>query len=232
MLRLVPMTQSEFDSYLERAVPEYAQAHIRAGDCDPGEALALAQADYASLLPLGLATPNHHLFTIRDGEESVGIMWFQARQADSQVGLSLRLQRGGGAAPQGLRSPGDARPRGDGGRHGITRVNLNVMGYNDAARALYEQCGYRIAGIGNDEGPRIAAIMTTATPMKTATLPPSFRSPSNSALAAPVEREQDRWNLADMYPTVAAWDADHARVESQVPQILACKASSANRRRS
>lgn len=83
-MRLVPMTQSEFDSYLERAVPEYAQAHIQAGDCEPGEALILAQADYASLLPVGLATPGHHLFTLR----------------------------------------------------------------NAAARALYEECGYRIAGIG------------------------------------------------------------------------------------
>jgi ribosomal protein S18 acetylase RimI-like enzyme len=149
MLRLVPMTQSEFDSYLERAVPEYAQAHIRAGDCDPGEALALAQADYASLLPLGLATPNHHLFTIRDGEESVGIMWFQARDKqtrksaylfDFSVVAGQRRKGYGRLAMRALEEMVAAM--------GMTRINLNVMGYNDAARALYEQCGYRIAGIG------------------------------------------------------------------------------------
>jgi oligoendopeptidase F len=40
---------------------------------------------------------------------------------------------------------------------------------------------------------------------------------------AATERPQDRWNLADLYPTVDAWNADVARVESQLPQIATCK---------
>jgi len=149
MLRLDPMTQSEFDSYLERAVPEYAQAHIRAGDCEPGEALALAQADYASLLPVGLATPNHHLFIIRDGEVAVGMMWFQARDKQARKSAYLfdfsieagQRRKGYGRGAMRLLEEKVAAM-------GVTRINLNVMGYNDAARALYEESGYRIAGIG------------------------------------------------------------------------------------
>ena len=45
----------------------------------------------------------------------------------------------------------------------------------------------------------------------------------SSALAAPVEREQDRWNLADIYPTVDAWNTDHARVDAQLGEVAACK---------
>ena len=30
---------------------------------------------------------------------------------------------------------------------------------------------------------------------------------STGLAAAPNERPQDRWNLADLYPTVAAWNA-------------------------
>ena len=39
----------------------------------------------------------------------------------------------------------------------------------------------------------------------------------------PAERPQDRWNLADLYATPQAWDADYAKVEKQLPQLAACK---------
>ena len=65
MVLLVPMTALEFDRYLAPAIASYAEAHIKAGDCEPGDALALAQAEYASLLPQGLASPGQHLLSIR-----------------------------------------------------------------------------------------------------------------------------------------------------------------------
>jgi len=44
---------------------------------------------------------------------------------------------------------------------------------------------------------------------------------ATSGLAA--DRPQDRWNLADLYPTVEAWSADAQKVESQFADIGACK---------
>ncbi|MEO7743692.1 MAG: oligoendopeptidase F [Usitatibacter sp.] len=44
---------------------------------------------------------------------------------------------------------------------------------------------------------------------------------ATSALAQ--ERPQDRWNLADLYPDLAAWNADAAKAEAQVPQMSGCK---------
>ncbi|HZZ92042.1 MAG TPA: oligoendopeptidase F [Usitatibacter sp.] len=44
-----------------------------------------------------------------------------------------------------------------------------------------------------------------------------------SAVAAPQERPQDRWNLADMYPGTQAWDAEAARAESALKEIEACR---------
>ena len=43
------------------------------------------------------------------------------------------------------------------------------------------------------------------------------------ALAAPQERPQDRWNLADLYSTTQAWNEDYARVEDALPRLAACK---------
>ena len=43
-----------------------------------------------------------------------------------------------------------------------------------------------------------------------------------SASLAAVERPQDRWNLADLYPTVEVWNADAAKLEGQFQQLAAC----------
>ena len=151
MLKLVPMTQAEFDEYLAYAVPDYAQVHIKAGNCDPGEALPLAEADYASLLPQGLASPNQHVMTLRDDAGNrVGMLWFEAKvnrdKRRSAYIFDFRIDeahRRKGLGSQAMRALEEhVSPM------GITRINLNLMGFNDAARALYEKCGYRIAGIG------------------------------------------------------------------------------------
>jgi hypothetical protein len=49
-------------------------------------------------------------------------------------------------------------------------------------------------------------------------MPPPF-SPFAAAPPPPqpAEREQDRWNLGDIYPGVDAWNADHAKVEFAGP---------------
>ena len=44
-----------------------------------------------------------------------------------------------------------------------------------------------------------------------------------ASAAAPQERPQDRWNLADMYADTAAWNDDAARVEAQLKDVAACK---------
>jgi len=42
-------------------------------------------------------------------------------------------------------------------------------------------------------------------------------------LTAMAETPSDRWNLADLYPSVAAWDADAAKVEVQMKEFSRCK---------
>jgi RimJ/RimL family protein N-acetyltransferase len=151
MIRLVPMTRAEFDRYLERAVPSYAEAHIKAGDCDPEEALALAKADYDSLLPQGLATPRHHLFSIRGDAsgEPLGILWFEAREKRGRRSAYIfdfeidAAHRGKGYGAATLRALDELAAS-----MGIGRISLNVMGWNHGARALYERMGFHVAGIG------------------------------------------------------------------------------------
>lgn len=151
MVRLEPMGEADFRRYLETAVQDYAQAHIKAGDCDADEALALAQADYDSLLPQGLATTGQHLLSIHaDGSPApIGLIWFESRERRGKrsayiYDFVVRPEfRGKGYGAATLRAVEEVFAE-----MGIKRVSLNVMGWNTQARALYERHGFTVAGIG------------------------------------------------------------------------------------
>src|SRR5260221_281737 len=48
-----------------------------------------------------------------------------------------------------------------------------------------------------------------------------FLAMAASAFGA-AERPQDRWNLADLYPSVQAWSEDAARTEAELKQLASC----------
>jgi len=149
-IALRPMTPTEFRRYLKVAVPSYARAHIRAGDVDPKQALKRAKADYAELLPKGVATPGHHLHTIPfpDNGKAIGMLWFELKQRHGKrrafiFDFSLdKAQRGKGLGTEAMAAlEQQARIL------GALAVGLHVFGDNTAARALYEKCGYRYMGM-------------------------------------------------------------------------------------
>ena len=38
-----------------------------------------------------------------------------------------------------------------------------------------------------------------------------------------IESPEDRWNLADLYPTIAAWNADVAKLTAQLKEFDVCR---------
>jgi ribosomal protein S18 acetylase RimI-like enzyme len=151
MVTLVPMADAEFAEYLDTAIELYAQAHIRTGDCDADEALALAQADYATLLPEGLKTHGQHLYSVFEEatQTRVGMIWFAVKERRDRKSafiydfVILAEHRGKGFGAQTLAAVDRAAAK-----MGVGRISLNVMGHNHVARALYEKTGYEITGIG------------------------------------------------------------------------------------
>ncbi len=150
VILLALMTPAEFDRYMETAVVDYAEVHRKVGVLTAEQALAHAKSEYAQLLPDGLATPNQNFFSIRTGAgETVGLIWFEAREKHGQKSAYIYdfavdpAQRGKGygtaalAALEELVAP-----------MGISRISLNVFGWNHGARALYERCGFTVTGIG------------------------------------------------------------------------------------
>ena len=146
LIALRPMTNPEFQRYLKPAIRGYAQAHIRAGDVDPQKALGRAKRDYAELLPKGLASPGHHLYsiTVADTGRAIGMVWFELKQRHGKRKAFIfdfainKAQRGKGFGAQAMSAiEQQARVL------GAVVVELHVFGDNLPARGLYEKCGYR-----------------------------------------------------------------------------------------
>lgn len=150
MVRLVPMSPTEFEAYLESSVQEYAQEHVRAGNWSAEKALQMAEESFHRLLPDGLATANQYLLTIEDETlgEKVGVLWFavEEREAgprafvyDVQVDEAYRRQGYGTLAFEAL----ERKVR----ELGLTRIMLHVFGHNRAARAMYAKLGYEVVDL-------------------------------------------------------------------------------------
>ena len=144
MVRLDPMTEAEFQAYLEPAIAEYAAEHVKSGRWSPEESLEKSREEYAQLLPDGLSSVDQHLFSIKDEfGTQVGMLWFAVRQNGGKrsafiydVLIDVAFQRRGYAtqAFQALEMLASDM--------GLTAISLHVFGHNTAARALYEKLGF------------------------------------------------------------------------------------------
>ena len=147
---LEPMTPVEYEAYLPAAIAEYAADRIAAGNWSEAEALSRAQREFADLLPQGVATPNQHLFTIRDAAraQAVGVIWLGVMShfgRPSAFIYDLRIfdafQRRGYGMQAMLAVEREAQAL------GMDRLGLHVFGHNSAAQALYLKLGYTITNI-------------------------------------------------------------------------------------
>ena len=142
---LTPMTETEFARYLARAIPEFAQDKVDAGQWCAQEALELSRTGYAEQLPQGLATPDHFFFTVRDAatHTDVGMLWFAAQERAGKhiayvydVYILTAHQRKGHATRAFAALDDLARER------GLSGVALHVFGHNVGAQTLYRRLGY------------------------------------------------------------------------------------------
>ena len=146
---LRPMTAAEYAEWSKRSVIGYAADKVASGQWTTEESLELSRKEHAELLPLGLETPDNHLFTVVDSEAAaVGMLWFAVKKkfgADVayvfDIGIHPERQREGHAARAFLALEDEVR------RLGLSGIALHVFGHNDAARALYARLGFRPTNI-------------------------------------------------------------------------------------
>ena len=142
-VELRPMRDDEFPAWREASELEYAAQIHEKGGLSREAADAKAEKDFASILTHGVETPNHALNVIVDDGAVVGSLWTAVRESDAGRVLfvyEIRLAeeaRGRGIGRAAMRLAEDVA-RGQ----GLTRIELNVFGGNDAARNLYRSLDY------------------------------------------------------------------------------------------
>jgi len=74
-IRLEKMNSTEFKQYLDYAIKNYAEEHIKSGNWEQQEAISKATKELTELLPEEEKTAKNYLFTIRDKEQKIGMIW-------------------------------------------------------------------------------------------------------------------------------------------------------------
>ena len=150
MVKLVSMTESEFQTYLKRCIVSYAQEHVKAGNWDSSDALQKAEKELLQLLPDGIASKKQHLLSIEDGHTGVkiGLIWFaeilQASRPSAFIYdfLIYEEHRRKGYGKQTLTALEEKV-----NELGIETISLHAFGHNQAAIDLYQKAGYEITDL-------------------------------------------------------------------------------------
>jgi ribosomal protein S18 acetylase RimI-like enzyme len=144
-VHLRDMTPAEYAAFRPRLNEDYAANLSASGAMPEAEARHKAAADLHRLLPDGLATAGHRLWTAYDGTDPVGLVWVQLQDRSDGLRafgheLSVRedlRRRGYGRAvvDATMRSCRDL---------GVQTVGLSVFGFDAGASRLYEELGFRL----------------------------------------------------------------------------------------
>ena len=139
------MTPAEYAVFRPHLEQDYAANIAASGAKSDEEARVKAADDLDRLLPDGLATAGHRLWTAYDGTDAVGVVWVQLQDRSDGLhafGYELEVRedlrrRGYGRAvvAAAFRACRDL---------GVQTVGLSVFGFNAGARALYEELGFRL----------------------------------------------------------------------------------------
>jgi GNAT superfamily N-acetyltransferase len=145
---LAPMDNADFVVFAERAVAEYGDGMVVAGEWDREEASQKARSVFEQLLPQGRLTEKNQLWVIKNQERRIGELWVAARHAGvGKVAFILDIYIEPGERRQGYAKQSLVALESWARQAGCEEVRLHVFGRNDAARRLYEQLGYGIASL-------------------------------------------------------------------------------------
>ena len=145
MSRLEPLQQAGFERFLERAIREYAEDHVRNGNWSADGAYEKSRKEFERYLPQGIHSPDQYLYSIVDDDDNqIGVLWVQIKDQKAFIFDFVidDLFRGKGYGKRALAAL-DEKLR----AMSVESIGLHVFGDNSTAQELYKKMGYRITGI-------------------------------------------------------------------------------------
>ena len=148
MVSIRPMTEEEFQAFLDRNIPAYAADKVQAGNWTPEEAEQKSREEHDRLLPGGLDSAHQNLYTIDLDGEQAGDLWLSSDpRLAAGAGFICDLYVAEEFRRQGIASEAMRLLEDEAARLGLKGLSLHVFGENLAARALYEKLGYQITNL-------------------------------------------------------------------------------------
>lgn len=143
-MRIEQMSQAMYDAYLPVAIEEYATEKCRAGAWSENEALEKATEEFATLLPDGLKTKDHYLFTFRDETESdIGMVWVHVtEEARGRSAFIFDVKITSDKQNQGYGKEALHLLEGMLRRRNVKKISLHVFAHNKRAIHVYDSLGY------------------------------------------------------------------------------------------
>ncbi|PWI19718.1 GNAT family N-acetyltransferase [Streptomyces sp. Act143] len=136
--RARPMTEAEFDTWLEHETEDYARTWIARG-VPEAEARAKSRRDHDTLLPRGFATEDTWLHILEHEGTRVGNLWIALRDGKPFVyDVEVDAAHRGHGHGRALMLLAEIEARALGSR----TLGLNVFAGNTPAERLYESLGY------------------------------------------------------------------------------------------
>lgn len=137
---LKTMSSDEFQQYQGYAIENFANEQIKSGNWKQKGAISKAEEEYKRLLPDGSNTDNNYLFTIRDGELKVGMVWLAKKDDNKGFIYDINIWKGDQGKGYGKQAMKQIEIIAK--EIGLNRIGLHVFGHNKVARSLYDQLGY------------------------------------------------------------------------------------------
>ena len=138
------MTEDEFELWSAASLESYIADIVSSGGATPTMARQRAETQWHTLLPDGLATTKTWLLKVVDDSAVVGTLWIGAHPQRPDAGYIYDIAidetfqgRGFGRAAM-LAAEELVR------QAGLTHIGLNVFGFNERARRLYDSLGYSV----------------------------------------------------------------------------------------
>ncbi|WP_080848058.1 GNAT family N-acetyltransferase [Cytobacillus gottheilii] len=144
---LKKMSEEEFTVYFENKVKRYS--HVlseNVHEVSSEDPIYKARKLLNNILPKGVQTSNHYLFNIFESDQLIGFVWIKVEKEKKSAFLYeiiiFEEYRGKGFGTKVMKNIEDWLEQEE-----ISYFKLHVFGSNDGARKLYEELGFKVAGL-------------------------------------------------------------------------------------
>jgi ribosomal protein S18 acetylase RimI-like enzyme len=148
MIRINPMSEDQFNSFLKTSVDNYAQEKIKAENLSIEDGYKIANTTFDSLLPQGLLTKSQYLYFVFNYDQEIGWFWFGKKvEGKKEFGyiydIYLLPEHRGKGYGKNLMSVIESEIK----SLGFKTIRLQVFGHNTIAQKLYLNSGFHITNI-------------------------------------------------------------------------------------